>query len=202
MILFKERGRTNSPAGYMTSVATFSRTSSARWMHWGLLTCVATLCACGTIDSASNSVLSVVTPYRPEIVQGNVVTSEQVALLKPGLSKLQVRQLLGTPLVNSVFHADRWDYVFTINRQGTEPQKRNLTLLFTGERLDKFVGDTMPSETAFIASISKAPESDKPVKLEASAEELAKFAPSTTPAPAPVSAPNVSYPPLESGAGR
>jgi outer membrane protein assembly factor BamE len=188
----------------MTSFASLSRQLGHRVAHLGLALSAAAVCGCSTIDSASSSMISVVTPYRPEIVQGNVVTNEQVALLKPGLSKLQVRQLLGTPLVNSVFHADRWDYVFTINRQGTEPQKRKLTLFFSGERLDKFVGDTMPSETAFIASISTPLASDKPVKLEATPEDLAKFAPAATAAPSPaaVPVPSVSYPPLESGAAR
>jgi outer membrane protein assembly factor BamE len=151
-----------------------------RLAQLGLTLSALALCACGTVDSASSSIVSMVTPYKPEIVQGNVVTREQVTLLKPGLSKAQVRQLLGTPLVNSVFHADRWDYVFTINRQGTEPQKRKMTLHFKDERLEKFSGDPMPSEQEFIASISTEPASDKPVKLEASPEDLAKFAPAAS----------------------
>jgi outer membrane protein assembly factor BamE len=157
---------------------------------------------CSTIDSASNSVASRLNPYRAEVVQGNVITQEQVAQLKPGLSKLQVRQVLGTPLVTSVFHENRWDYVFTIDRQGTEPQKRRLTLTFNGERLEKFEGDKMPTETEFIASISKPAASSKPPKLEASAEELARFqSPPVTAPAAPVAPATTTYPPLE-GSGR
>jgi outer membrane protein assembly factor BamE len=51
-------------------------------------------------------------------VQGNVVTSEQVARVKPGMTRAQVRDILGTPLLTDPFHADRWDYLFTIRRQG------------------------------------------------------------------------------------
>ena len=51
-------------------------------------------------------------------MQGNFVSKEQVEALRPGMSRQQVRDILGTPLVTSVFHADRWDYVFTIKRQG------------------------------------------------------------------------------------
>ena len=62
-------------------------------------------------------------PYRAPVVQGNVVTREQVAVLRPGMSRIQVRDILGTPLLTSVFHADRWDYVFTLRQQGREPQE-------------------------------------------------------------------------------
>ena len=48
-------------------------------------------------------------PYKVPIVQGNVVTREQVAVLRPGMSRIQVRDILGTPLLTSVFHAHRWD---------------------------------------------------------------------------------------------
>ena len=60
--------------------------------------------------------------YKIDIVQGNFVSREQAAALKPGMSRAQVRDILGTPLLTSVFHADRWDYVFTFKRQGVEPQ--------------------------------------------------------------------------------
>lgn len=170
---------------------------------FALLMGLLTLVGCSTIDSATGSIASRFTPYRPEVVQGNVVTKEQVALLKPGLSKLQARQILGTPLITSAFHEDRWDYVFTIDRQGTEPQRRRLTLRFTGERLDKFEGDTMLSETEFIASISKFAKAGTPPRLEATPEELARYqsAPVAT-QPMPLPAPARSYPPLESGAAR
>ena len=59
-----------------------------------------------------------ITPYKVEVVQGNFVSKEQVEALKPGMSRQQVRDILGTPLVTSVFHGDRWDYVFTLKRQG------------------------------------------------------------------------------------
>ena len=71
-----------------------------------------------------DKVLGFVTPYKVEVVQGNVVTSEQAALIKPGLTRSQVRDILGSPLLMDVFHADRWDYIFTIRRQGAEPQRR------------------------------------------------------------------------------
>ena len=58
-------------------------------------------------------------PYRIDVAQGNVVTKEQLARVSPGMSRLQVRDILGSPLLTDPFHADRWDYVFTIKRPGT-----------------------------------------------------------------------------------
>src|SRR5438094_346202 len=81
---------------------------------------LAALAGCSSISSEGN-LLGVITPYRIEIVQGNVVTKEQLALLRPGASRVQVRDALGSPLLTDLFHADRWDYVFTIKRPGTQP---------------------------------------------------------------------------------
>src|SRR4029079_6304680 len=82
---------------------------------------VAALAAgCSSFDRVSYGITDAITPYKIEIVQGNFVSKEQVAALKPGMSRQQVRDILGTPLVTSVFHADRWDYVFTLKRQGVE----------------------------------------------------------------------------------
>ena len=75
------------------------------------------LAGCQSLQT-SDSFLGIITPYKVEVVQGNVVTSEQVALVKPGQTRAQVRDFLGSPLLTDPFHADRWDYVFTIRRQG------------------------------------------------------------------------------------
>jgi len=66
----------------------------------------------------TDSLLGVITPYRIDIVQGNVVTKEQIAAVKTGMSRSQVRDLLGTPLLADPFHAERWDYLFSIRRPG------------------------------------------------------------------------------------
>src|SRR5678815_1208073 len=78
------------------------------------------LAGCSSLQS-SQGFLSRITPYRLEIVQGNVVTQEQAAQIKPGMNRAQVRDILGSPLLTDPFHADRWDYVFSIRRRGTEP---------------------------------------------------------------------------------
>lgn len=135
-------------------------------------------------------------PYRITVVQGNVVTREQVAVLRPGMSRIQVRDILGTPLLASVFHADRWDYVFTLKRQGTEPQARRVTVYFKGDVLDRFEADALPSETEFVSTLGSQ-EPPKVPLLEASPEKLQEF-PAPTPTPAkPLPPLPASYPPLE-----
>ncbi|MFY9315344.1 MAG: outer membrane protein assembly factor BamE [Burkholderiales bacterium] len=89
-----------------------------------------------------------VTPYRMVIQQGNFISQEMVAQLKPGMTKEQVRFVLGTPLVTDIFHADRWDYVFYRELPGGKREQRNLSVIFEKERLVRVIGDLMPSEGA------------------------------------------------------
>ena len=163
-----------------------------------LLVTGASLVACGSLNSASNQVVSVVRPYRMDIVQGNFVSAEQLAAVKPGMSRLQVRDVLGTPLLASIFHADRWDYVFTFRRQGVPPQARQVTVYFKGDIMERIDADELPTEAEFVNSLRTKVELPAAKPLEASAEALAKF---PAPAPKPVASalppPRTNYPPLE-----
>jgi outer membrane protein assembly factor BamE len=153
---------------------------------------------CSSFNSATQRIASVVTPYKVPVVQGNFVSREQVQALKPGMTRNEVRELLGTPLVASVFHANRWDYVFTLRRQGVPLQSHRLTLLFKGEVLESFEGDPMPSEAEFVTSLDASRKGTKVPVLEASPAQLERFPPPATPEaapPAPATATN--YPPLE-----
>jgi outer membrane protein assembly factor BamE len=90
-----------------------------------------------------------VTPYRIEIQQGNYVSQEMVSQLKPGMSKDQVRFVLGTPLVTDIFHADRWDYVFYREPAGGKREQRALAVFFDKEgRLERVAGDVVPAQPA------------------------------------------------------
>jgi len=165
----------------------------------GLAAC-AVAAGCGTIDGMTQRFAGSLAPYKVEVVQGNFVSREQVEALKPGMSRQQVRDLLGTPLVTSVFHADRWDYVFTLKRQGVQPQARRLSVFFKGEGLERFEGDPMPSEADFVATLDNKRKGAKVPVLEASEEALRRNAGSATPRPAPAPEPApaaASYPPLE-----
>lgn len=154
---------------------------------------------CQSLQS-SDSFVGLITPYRVEVVQGNVITKEQAALAKPGLTRAQVRDLLGSPLLTDVFHANRWDYVFTIRRQGADPQNRRVIVLFDGDVLTNIVGaDELPGEREFVASIDTFKTSRNAPPLVLSDEQI-KALP-VPPAPASVvpetPPPERTYPPLE-----
>jgi outer membrane protein assembly factor BamE len=167
------------------------------------------LAACQSLQSSDNF-LGMITPYRVEVVQGNVVTREQAAAVKPGMSRAQVRDILGSPLLTDVFHADRWDYVFTIRRQGAAPQQRQVVARFDGEKLKSLdtAGD-LPAEREFVESIDTFKTSRNAPPLELSEPQLqalkmpavsaaAAAAAASAASAAETTGPQRSYPPLES----
>ncbi|MBK9341060.1 MAG: outer membrane protein assembly factor BamE [Rhodoferax sp.] len=93
-------------------------------------------------------------PYKVDVAQGNFVSKEQITALKLGMPRAQVMDILGTPLLVSVFHADRWEYVFTLKRQGVETKPYKLTVHFKGDALDKIDGEGMLTEQEFVESLS------------------------------------------------
>lgn len=96
---------------------------------------IAAVCAC--LMSASCSL----SPYRIDIQQGNVVTQEMLAKLKPEMSRSQVKFVLGTPVVVDTFHPDRWDYFYKFDKAGNPREQRVLTLVFADDKLKQIVGD-------------------------------------------------------------
>jgi outer membrane protein assembly factor BamE len=113
------------------------------------LACAAvTLVALAGCESLRSWTPPFMQPYRPDVQQGNVVTREMVDQLRPGMSRDQVRFLLGTPMLASVFHQDRWDYIYYLKRgKGSEMQSRKLVVYFKDSRLERFESDAMPIET-------------------------------------------------------
>jgi outer membrane protein assembly factor BamE len=155
-------------------------------------------------NQVSERVANTMKPYRITVVQGNVVTKEQYSVLRPGMSRLQIRDILGTPLLTSVFHVDRWDYVFTYQKQGQPTQSRRVTLYFKGETLERFeTNEDLPSEGEFAGLLEGNQKAAKPPVLELSEDRLKKM-PSVkrAPEPEPVTGGSLStnYPPLESPA--
>lgn len=84
-------------------------------------------------------------PYRIDIQQGNYVTQEMVSQLKPGMSKEQVRFILGTPLLTDIFHGERWDYVYWLDRRGHPRERRRLAVFFQDGKLARVDGDVVPA---------------------------------------------------------
>jgi outer membrane protein assembly factor BamE len=107
--------------------------------------------------SSAPSITSYLTPYRIDVRQGNMVTQEMVAQLKPGLSKDQVRFILGTPLVADMFHADRWDYVYRFQpgRDFNDAQQRRLVVFFEDGKLARLTGDVVANQANANAESAK-----------------------------------------------
>jgi outer membrane protein assembly factor BamE len=126
------------------------------------------LASCGS-GRLSGPVLS---PYRMEIQQGNFITQEMVSQLKLGMTKDQVRFVLGTPLITDSFHADRWDYVFRRQRASSkELEHHKLAVFFQDEKLARIDSDVTPAAVTDQAEIrTPAPEA-KPVAAPATMPE-------------------------------
>ena len=157
------------------------------------------LAGCGSFNGATARIAGIISPYKMDIVQGNVVTREQLAQLRPGMQRAQVRDILGTALLVSVFHSDRWDYVFTLRQQGVEPQSRKVTVFFKNDLVDRTEADTLPSEAEFVATLKSTSLPRSVPSLQASEESLKNFPPPSKPAVATVAAGTAptDYPPLE-----
>jgi len=113
--------------------------------------------------SACSYVPRIVTEYRIDVQQGNVLNQEMVAQLKPGLTRDQVRFILGTPLLTDMFHANRWDYVYRLQDGRTNAvETRRLTVFFDQEgRLEKLAGDVEVGQASELtAPVAKVQEID------------------------------------------
>jgi outer membrane protein assembly factor BamE len=95
-------------------------------------------------------------PYRPTIQQGNFVSQEMLAQLQPGMTRDQVRFVLGTPLLTDIFHADRWDYTFRLAKGNGEVTTSGVTVFFKDDKMERFDGGNLPTEKEYIARIAGA----------------------------------------------
>ncbi len=176
-------------------------------VRWSLLvvsalTALLHLTACGSLDQASLKLAGIVSPYKMDIVQGNFVSREQVVALREGMSRVQVRDILGTSLLTSVFHADRWDYVFSFKRPGLEPQARRVTVFFKDDVLSKIESDDLPTEAEFVATLGADRQTGTVPVLELPVDALPPPVRSASAAPVPLPPLPSSYPPLEAETAR
>jgi outer membrane protein assembly factor BamE len=121
-------------------------------------------------------------PHRIDVQQGNALDQENVARLKTGLSRSQVRFLLGTPLLDDPFHNDRWDYVYVFYRAGNLAEQRRISLFFDGDTLVRIEGD-MPAAEPVAQGPAPTPSARPGPQAETQAEPVAADA-GRAPAPA------------------
>jgi outer membrane protein assembly factor BamE (lipoprotein component of BamABCDE complex) len=158
----------------------FRPVSSLRGLARAAPLCVALIAAggCTTVDKYAPTWRSFGV-YKIDINQGNYLSQDMVDKLKVGMTPVQVKQVLGTPLVTSPFRPDRWDYVYEFMRQGRVIEHRNFTVYFADNKLARWEGDEMPQSVVELnrsASIKALP-SDAPGEKSAWQRFLDVFRP-------------------------
>ncbi len=98
--------------------------------------------------------------YKIEIQQGNVITHEMMEKLKPGMTRAQVRFVLGSPMISDAFHDNRWDYVYRLEQDGRLIEQHRITVFFEDDRLTHTEGRLRPS----LASVPPKAAATKPVE--------------------------------------
>lgn len=125
------------------------------------------LASCGYVSAPALS------PYKMDIRQGNYITQEMREKLKLGMSRAQVRYVLGTPLISDPFHSDRWDYIYSLEQRGEVVEKQRLTLYFEGDRLVRVDdGQQMVSVPALPVEDVATPLAAQPADADPSAAVL------------------------------
>ncbi len=81
--------------------------------------------------------------YKIDVQQGNYITQDMVAKLKPGMTRSQVRYALGTPLIVDPFRTDRWDYFYMFHKAGELTEQRVFTVVFRGDVMERIEGDVI-----------------------------------------------------------
>ena len=83
--------------------------------------------------------------YKIDIQQGNVVTQDMIDQLRPGMTRSQVRFIMGNPLISDTFHPTRWDYLYSLQPGGGQRQQERVSLQFNeSDQLVSLEGDFMP----------------------------------------------------------
>ena len=124
-----------------------TRTAARRFTESSLQAVMRTLLLLAVLLSGCSYVpmLPGLKPYKIDIQQGNYVTQDMVAKLKPGMTRSQVKFALGTPLIADPFHPDRWDYVYVLHKKGKLVAQRRIVAIFQGDKLVRIEGDVVPA---------------------------------------------------------
>ncbi|MCY1286722.1 Outer membrane protein assembly factor BamE [compost metagenome] len=144
--------------------------------------------------------------YKIDIQQGNVVTQDMIDQLKPGMTRRQVRFIMGNPLITDTFHANRWDYLYSIQPGGGQRLQERVSLMFdNNDQLIGLAGDFMPGvsrDEAILGGEStttttevkpeqpkEQPTTEEPAAPGSLLEKIQKEVDSAEPVPVPVPEP-------------
>ncbi|ODB39470.1 hypothetical protein A9L43_16285 [Pseudomonas mosselii] len=137
--------------------------------------------------------------YKIDIQQGNVVTQDMIDQLRPGMTRRQVRFIMGNPLLQDTFHTNRWDYLYSLQPGGGQRQQERMSIFFNeSDQLVSLSGDFMPgvsrdqeilggSGDTTVSPVKQSSQSEKPAKPGSLEDTLQKEIDNieTTPVPTP-----------------
>ena len=116
--------------------------------------------------------ISIFKPYRVDLQQGNFVSREMLSQLREGMTKEQVRFLLGSPLLTDMFHDWRWDYLFRLQKPNGQLTANRVTIYFKDNRVERFENSQLPGEVDYLSHI--ADPGAKPKAAPAPAKSVVK----------------------------
>lgn len=126
-------------------------------MRSALLLISLLLAGCGSWSNPIDKL----SPYKIDIQQGNAITQEMLAKLKPGMTPSQVRFILGSPLVQDPFHPNRWDYVYRYLKAGKLTEQRRVTVVFEDDKLKGIEGDVVAAGQPAEVRVEDKAEGDR-----------------------------------------
>ncbi len=139
--------------------------------------------------------------YKIDIQQGNVVTQDMIDQLKPGMTQRQVRFIMGNPMITDTLHANRWDYLYSIQPGGRQRYQERVSLVFDGnDQLVGLAGDFMPGVSRDQAIMGEGSSTsvnqqqpqqptEEPVKPGSLLEQIQDEVDSAEPIPVPIPEP-------------
>ncbi|MDR2688403.1 MAG: outer membrane protein assembly factor BamE [Azoarcus sp.] len=139
-----------------------------------LFPALATGLVIGALSACSSSFDSIargVDPYRIDVRQGNHVDQAMLAHLKRGMSREQVRFVLGSPLMVDVFRTDRWDYVYRFQPGKGEAEQRVISVFFVDDRLDHVEGDVIAGEVEALGTDGASPSPTRTIEIPPASEK-------------------------------
>lgn len=132
------------------------------------------------VSGKSSSLFGFLRPYRIDIQQGNFVSKEMVAQLRPGLTRDQVRFVLGTPLLTDMFHSNRWDYDFRLAKGNGEIMTSRVSVFFKDDVLEHVEGgENLPTESEYLTLITDAKVGSKAGLTNTDVQPASPVAPSS-----------------------
>jgi outer membrane protein assembly factor BamE len=132
------------------------------------------------VSGKSSSLFGFMRPYRIDIQQGNFVSREMVAQLRPGLTRDQVRFVLGTPLLNDMFHDNRWDYDFRLAKGNGEVMASRVSVFFKDDLVDHIDGgENLPTESEYLTLITNAKTGSKAKLIDTDTKPASPQAPTS-----------------------